>query len=101
MKLLIKTSTFLLVFLMMTSCVTKKKYTLMQDDLNTQLTAANKDLGKCGEELNAYMDKLNTAEEESASLQAVLNFSEQELQGFKMQVEDAQTQLNRQMTEGE
>ncbi|MFT5266071.1 MAG: hypothetical protein ACI8YQ_004831, partial [Polaribacter sp.] len=42
---------------------------------------------------NAYMDKLNTAEEESASLQAVLNFSEQELQGFKMQVEDAQTQL--------
>lgn len=99
MKLLMKASTFLLVFLMMTSCVTKKKYTLMQDDLNAQLTAANKDLGKCGEELNDYMAKLNTAEEESASLQAVLNFSEQELQGFKVQVEDAQAQLNRQMTQ--
>jgi chemotaxis protein MotB len=99
MKNPIKASCFLLVLLFFTSCVSNKKYNAMQTDLNGQLATANKDLGKCGEELNVYMAKLNTSEEQVASLQAVLNFSEQELKGFKTQVEDAQTQLQRQMTQ--
>jgi chemotaxis protein MotB len=100
MKNLIKAFHFLLfILLFFTSCVSNKKYSAMQADLNGQLANANKDLGKCGEELNAYMAKLNTSEEENASLKAVLNFSEQELQGFKTQVEDAQRQLQRQMTQ--
>jgi len=71
----------------------------MQLDLNTQLENANKDLGKCGEELNSYMALANTCEEEKGALQAVLNFSEEQLQGFKTQVEDAEAQLKRQMTQ--
>lgn len=99
MKLFIRAFTYMLVFLFLTSCVSNKKYNAMQTDLNTQLEVANKDLGKCGEELNVYMEKLNTAEEKASSLQAVLNFSEDQLQDFKMQVTDAQTQLKRQMTQ--
>ncbi|MFK7808419.1 MAG: OmpA family protein [Saprospiraceae bacterium] len=98
MKLSINALSTLFVFLMFTSCVTKKKYVAMETDLTQQLEVANRDLGKCGEELNEYMAKLNTAEEERASLQAVLNFSQEELEGFKTQVEDAELQLKRQMT---
>ena len=46
--------------LTMTSCVAKKKFVSLQ----TQLDTANKDLGKCGESLNAALAKLTTCEKD-------------------------------------
>lgn len=70
----------------------------MKTDLSTQLETANKDLGKCGEDLNSYMAQLSTCEEDRTHLKNMLNLNEEQLLEFKGQVKEAKTQLERQMT---
>lgn len=86
----IKFIIFLCVGLTLTSCVAKKKYTSLQ----TELDAANKDLGKCGENLNAALSKLSTCEVDKSGLQATLKLREEQMQDLRAQIADFQVQRN-------
>jgi len=72
--------------LLLTSCVSKKKFASMESDLKT----CNEQLGKCGESLNEYMAKLQSMETERNSLKTELSNSKSANQG---QVDDLRSQL--------
>lgn len=80
---------FLCVGLAMTSCVAKKKYTSLQSELE----AANKDLGKCGESLNAALAKLTTCEKDKENLRTELNTARTSLQLREEQIKDLRAQI--------
>ena len=93
-------SKFFLVVLLMTSCVSKKQYELLQKELAT----ANDDLGKCGESLNAYMNRLSVCQQESESLTGNLKSAqnsvllrEEQIQDLKDQIRDIRTQRDAQL----
>lgn len=73
----------------MTSCVAKKKYVSLQ----TELAAANKDLGKCGESLNEALAKLTTCEKDKENLRSELNASKNALQLREEQIRDLRAQI--------
>ena len=73
--------------LLLTSCVSKKKFASMESDLKT----CNEQLGKCGESLNEYMAKLQSMETERNSLKTELSNSKSANQG---QIDDLRSQLN-------
>lgn len=80
---------FLCVGLTLTSCVTKKKFTSLQ----TELATANKDLGKCGESLNAALAKLTTCEKDKDNLRSELSSARSALQLREEQIQDLRTQV--------
>jgi len=75
--------------LLSTSCVTKKKYDLLQ----AELQAANTDLGKCGESLNDYMNRLSACEQDKTRVKGQLNTCESNLQLREEQIRDLREQL--------
>lgn len=86
----------------MSSCVTKKKFVSLQ----TELDAANKDLGKCGESLNALMDKLSVCEKDRDKLrsdmnsnQTTLRLREEQIADLKAQIADIKSQRDKQLTQ--
>lgn len=88
----------------MVSCVSKKQYELLQ----TELSTANKDLGKCGENLNAYMNRLSVCEQEKESLRGNLNsaqsnvlFREEQIQDLKEQIQDIRSIRDKQLNQVE
>lgn len=81
--------------LLFSSCVTKQRYV----DLQSQLNAANKDLGKCGESLNDYMNRLNACQKENLSLQARLESDDNRILDLKAQIEDLRKQRDKQLTQ--
>ncbi len=93
---------FLCLGLAMSSCVTKKKFVSLQGELE----AANKDLGKCGESLNAMMDKLSTCEKDRDRLRGDINgnvttlrLREEQIADLKAQIADIQSQRDKQLTQ--
>ncbi|MCB0560996.1 MAG: OmpA family protein [Lewinellaceae bacterium] len=80
---------FLLVSLTAFSCVSKKQFVSLQ----TELDAANKDLGKCGESLNDYMNRLSACEQDKARLNGDIRNLQNSLQLRAEQMEDLKTQL--------
>ena len=98
----IKFIIFLCVGLTMTSCVAKKKYVSLQ----TELAAANKDLGKCGESLNEALNKLTACESNKESLRGELNtckstlqLREEQMQDMRLQIDDFKAQRDKQLTQ--
>lgn len=84
---------FLILGLSLSSCVAKRKYLNLKTQLatrNTELEAANKDLGLCGEQVNALMQKLSACENERATVQ-------RELQLRAEQVADLRAQRDKQV----
>jgi chemotaxis protein MotB len=88
----------------MVSCVSKKQYELLQ----TELSTANKDLGKCGENLNAYMNRLSVCEQEKESLRGNLKsaqsnvlFREEQIQDLKEQIQDIRSIRDKQLNQVE
>jgi len=79
----------LLATLLLSSCITKKQYASLQ----TELDVANKDLGKCGESLNNYMNKITACEKENARLLAELKANTGTLQARQEQIEDLKDQI--------
>ncbi len=86
----------------MTSCVAKKKYVSLQ----TELDAANKDLGKCGESLNEALNKLTACESNKESLRGELNtcknalqLREEQMQDMRLQIDDFKAQRDKQLTQ--
>jgi len=93
---------FICVGLSMTSCVAKKKFVSLQ----SELAAANKDLGKCGESLNEALAKITTCEKDKENLRSELNASksalqlrEEQIRDLRAQVEDFKTQRDKQLTQ--
>ncbi|MCA0237804.1 MAG: OmpA family protein [Bacteroidetes bacterium] len=97
-----KLAFFFVLGLSLTSCVAKKKYV----SLRAELEAANKDLGKCGENLNAAMNKLSTCETDRDKLrtdlgssQSALRLREEQIQDLRAQIDDFKTQRDKQLTQ--
>ncbi len=97
-----KTSITLLlaIALLATSCVSKKQFASLQTELDT----ANKDLGKCGEDLNAYMTKLSECDKERdrlkgevANAKSTASLREEQIKDLKDQLMDVRTQRDKQL----
>lgn len=93
---------FLLLGVAMSSCVTKKKFVSLQ----AELAAANKDLGKCGESLNALMDKLAVCEKDRDKLRGDINgnittlrLREEQIADLRAQIADIKSQRDKQLTQ--
>jgi chemotaxis protein MotB len=92
----------LLLALAGTSCVAKKKFTALQKQLdlkNVELAAANKDLGKCGQSLNEYMNRLSICEQERANALTAQRIYEEQTQYLKSQLADCQSLRDKQLSQ--
>lgn len=83
----------LMIGLMATSCVTKKEYLSMQESMKQELEVANRQLGKCGEDLNAYMTKLSACENEKLKLEGEINGLKKAAELREEQLKDLKDQL--------
>ncbi len=80
-----------------TSCVSKKKYLALQESKERELELANEQLGKCGEDLNAYMQRLSECQREKALLESDRAVQEERIRGLKEQVTSYRYQLDNQV----
>ncbi len=85
-----------------TSCVTKKKFKSLQ----TELDQTNKDLGKCGESLNDYMNRLSGCEsdrdrckQDLFNLQNTLKIREEQVGFLQKEMEDAKNLRDKQLSQ--
>lgn len=90
----------LAIALLATSCVSKKQFVSLQ----TELDAANKDLGKCGEDLNEYMAKLSECDKEKerlkgevANSKSTASLREEQINDLKDQLADVKSQRDKQL----
>lgn len=88
----------------LSSCVSKKQFSLLQ----TELEAANRDLGKCGESLSDYMNRLSACEtdkerlrNEIKGMQTNLQLREEQIGDLKDQIADMRTQRDKQISQVE
>lgn len=79
--------------LFITSCVSKKKF----QGLQTDYAKANEDLGKCGKELNDYMNRLSTCEAEKASLRKDTENKDVQITDLKEQIADFKATRDKQL----
>ena len=89
MRTTLKLCFLLFIGLSLFSCVTKKKYLSLQ----TQLDTANKDLGKCGESLNDYLNRLSACEQEKEKLKGDIRTAQNALQLREEQIADLREQI--------
>ena len=89
MRFISKFFPFLCLLLLLSSCVSKKQFASLQ----TELDAANKDVGKCGENLNDYMNRLSACQQELAKLKGDIRNSETNLQLRQEQIADLKAQI--------
>lgn len=84
--------TVLIVFsscLLLASCVSSKKYNRLAADYEL----ANKEIGKCGESLNDYMNRLAACEEEKNLLESEINSKDQKDSFKEEQISDLKAQI--------
>lgn len=102
---MIRKTFFLALFsfaLLMTSCVSKKQFMALQTELET----TNQDLGKCGEDLNDYMNRLSACQQDKTRLEGEINtlksnvkLREEQINSLKDQVADYRTQRDKQLNQ--
>ena len=92
----------LLVGSLLSSCVSSKKFKSLQSDLD----AANLEVGKCGKTLSETIAKLSACEKEKEKLRGDLKTAEsstalrqEQLNDLRAQLEDAKTQRDKQVTQ--
>lgn len=93
---------FALLAVVASSCVAKKKFTALQTELTqtkTELAAANKDLGKCGQSLNEYMNRLSLCEQERSNALSAQRIYEEQIQFLKTQLTDCQNLRDKQLSQ--
>ena len=91
---------------LMTSCVSNKKFLEMQSELQNDLSLANQQLGKCGEDLSDYMNRLEACNSAKTKLQTDLSASqnslklrEEQMKDLRLQLEDVKKQRDQQLTQ--
>ena len=82
----------------LTSCVSKKKFAAMQQGYQTDLELANDQLGKCGEGLNEYMNRLASCDDNLKTAETTLGFRQEQIDDLRAQLEDAKSQRDKQVT---
>jgi chemotaxis protein MotB len=93
---------FICLIALCSSCVTKKKYNALQTQLattKTELDAANKDLGKCGQSLNEYMNRLSLCEQERSNSLTAQRIQEEQMAFMKTQLTDCQNLRDKQLSQ--
>jgi chemotaxis protein MotB len=95
---------FVSLFLTSTSCVSKKKFLAIQDDM----TKLQKDLGDCGVDLNRYMNQLSACLQEKERImnelqgrQDNLKLREEQINDLKEQIADIRSQRDAQLQQVE
>jgi len=84
-----------LALILLVSCVSKKKFVAVQNELSL----CNEQLGKCGESLNDYMGRLQACESDKTTLQTEVTNSQQRSQDLRAQLEDCKMQRDKQLTQ--
>jgi chemotaxis protein MotB len=92
---------FLILSIGLTSCVSKKKFTNMEDKYKQNMDIANKQLGDCGVSLNEYMNRNSEIRSELKSAKTALQLRQEQLNDLKAQLEDVKTQRDKQTTQVE
>ncbi len=80
--------------IVLASCVSKKKFTSAQNDLKS----CNEQLGKCGESLNDYMNRLKDAEADNHALKSQITNEEGKTTDLRNQLDDCKKQRDQQMS---
>ncbi|MEL7021127.1 MAG: OmpA family protein [Bacteroidota bacterium] len=97
MNLTVKYSFFLLISLSLASCVTKKQYSTLQQELS----AARADLSKCDRDLRDYTERYNTEtnqlKTEINTLKTTADLREEQIVDLRSQVADARQQRDKQV----
>src|SRR5690606_36663732 len=83
----------LLMLIALSSCVSKKKYSALED----QLALANSDLSKCGESLSQYMRDFEACDKELTTLKNTLRTRQEQVDDLKEQVADLRSQRDKQL----
>lgn len=81
--------------LILTSCVSNKKFNSLQSDM----ASCNDQLGKCGESLNEYMDKLQSCTADLNTLRSEKGLREEQLADLRDQLADCKVQRDIQLTQ--
>lgn len=81
--------------IVLTSCVSKKKFTALEGDLKT----ANEQLGKCGESLNDYMARLTACNSDLNALRSEKSIREEQVADLRAQLDDCKIQRDKQLTQ--
>jgi len=81
--------------LTMTSCVSKKKFVGLQ----SELAKANEDLGKCGVDLNQYMNRLSACEQDLRNKETVLQSRQQQMDDLRDQLTDCRATRDKQLSQ--
>ncbi|MEP6646954.1 MAG: OmpA family protein [Saprospiraceae bacterium] len=85
----------LMAIILLASCVSKKKFIALQD----QLATCNEQLGKSGMTVNEYMSKLQTCVSDKQSLEKDMKNANQRLEDSREQLEDCKKQRDNQMSQ--
>ena len=89
MNLVTKIFALLVLSLSLSACVSKKKFT----NLQSQLDIANRQIGECGQSLNDYMNRLGTCEQEKVQLEGDLKQARSTVDLRQEQIGDLREQL--------
>lgn len=81
-----------LLSLAITSCVSTKKYTAMQEGLERDLAAKGQELKECNETLNDYIKQLSNSK-------TTLDLREEQITGLREQLADVKSQRDKQLTQ--
>lgn len=81
--------------IVLSSCVSKKKFTALETDLKT----ANEQLGKCGESLNDYMARLTSCTSDLNALRSEKSIREEQVADLRAQLDDCKVQRDKQLTQ--
>jgi chemotaxis protein MotB len=92
MKLKSLTMLIVIVGFGVTSCVSSKKYSRMQEGLQRDLAATNTQLKECNDELNDYIKQLSTNK-------TALSLREEQINDLRDQVADIRAQRDKQVTQ--
>lgn len=85
----------------LTSCVTTKKFDAMKAGYEEELTLANEQIGKYGEDINQYMNRLSGCESTLRSTQTELVLRKEQIDDLKSQLSDLRTQRDKQVEQVE
>ena len=91
----------LLALFSLTSCVSKKKLTRMEENYQQNMELANKQLGDCGVSLNEYMNRLAACQTELENARTRLDFRQEQIDDLKAQLDDVKKQRDKQITQVE
>lgn len=76
----------------MTSCVSTKKYTAMQEGLERDLAVKNQQLEECSDDLNDYIKQLSSSK-------TTLDLREEQISDLREQLTDVRQQRDKQLTQ--